>query len=391
MEHSSLLAAFSISSLRQHFRQPFLATRTFIETTITPNCSTGGYGLNYALPANPTATSTTIITVGHKPVGAVTLTSLSIPPFNHTKITIILLMTWLLGMYFFSYREPKKPAKRPPPSHSWSEYPFRLIHTTELETTHQCSHYCHHAAKLMATTHNTILRGLNAVYAQSFYVRPGTKSAANLLAYCSVVLDFLHHHHSIEERIFFPAISIATSDPNFTNENVAQHRAFESGLAALHLYAATTPPSCFSAHTMRRMIESFAPILTQHLHDEIPSIQSLHDKMPSKTLKAVYSTMVKAAEKESNPFMYVLQSSHPVQSSLTRMTIKRAAPFVFGCQDPSFLLDGQIFKYPEHPLPLPLIKFLVHWVISWRYRALWVFNPSTLYGEPRRTKFCGRS
>ena len=302
MEHSSLIATFSLSSLRKHFHTPSLTRETAIEVSSFPTISTGEYGFSYALPVNSTPVSSTTI---HTPqisklVGAITIPSSLANAFDETKHTMILFIGLLLGIYFFCRQ---KPTKRLHPSHQWPEYPFTLIHSTKTEESHQCSHYSHHAAQLMATTHNTILRGLNAVYAQSFYVRPGTKAAADLLTYCSVVIDFLHHHHDVEERIFFPAISAEIRDPSFMEQNIAQHRSFESGLKALHLLATTTPPSCFSAHTLRHMIDSFAPVLTQHLHDEIPSILSLHNKMPSATLRKIYGKMLTAAEKESDPLM----------------------------------------------------------------------------------------
>lgn len=304
MEHSSLIATFSTLSLRQHFRPPFFAIETVVEASNVPPFSNGEYGLGYALPINSTATSPSTIATPYlsKLIGGGTILSPSLHSLDQTKV-IILLMSWLFCFYCFYSRKSSRSTKRLPAPHRWPEHPFALIHNTTTGASHQCSHYSHHAAKLMASTHNTILRGLNAVYAQSFYVGPGTKSAADLLNYCSLVIDFLHHHHEVEELVFFPAISAAIGDSSFTEQNVAQHRAFESGLEAVHLYATATPPVCFSAYTLRQMLESFAPVLTQHLHDEIPSILSLHNKMPSAALRQIYSKMLTAAERESNPLM----------------------------------------------------------------------------------------
>jgi hemerythrin-like domain-containing protein len=304
MEHYSLIAAFGISSLREHLRLPFLALKT---ATAVPTFAADGDGLSYLIPVNSTiATSNTF--AHRKLISTIRGPAASALLLDHNQLVAVLLTILVLGTYLFLERKAQWSSKPLTPSYRWTDHPFPLIHTTTTTTKphHQCSHYSHHAAKLMVSTHNTILRGLNAIYAQSFYIRPNTNSATDFLAYSSTVISFLHHHHSIEERIFFPAISAATKSPNFTDENTAQHRAFESALEDLHLYVTTTPAACFSAHTLRGMLDSLAPILTQHLHDEIPSILSLHDKLPSDTLKAIYDEMVTAAEQESDPFMWVL-------------------------------------------------------------------------------------
>lgn len=300
MEHYSLVAAFGISSLREHLRLPFFALK---KATAIPTFAAGGNDLSYLLPLNST-TATSNNFAHHKFISTIRGPAASLLFLDHNQLVAVLLTILVLGTYLFLDRKAQKSSKPLTPSYRWPDHPFPLIHTTtNTKSHHQCCHYSHHAAKVMASTHNTILRGLNAIHAQSFYIRPNTKIATDLLAYSSTVISFLHHHHSIEERIFFPAISAATKSLNFTNQNIAQHRAFESALEDLHLYVTTTPAACFSAHTLRGMLDSLAPILTQHLHDEIPSILSLHEKLPSDTLKAIYDEMVTVAERESDPFV----------------------------------------------------------------------------------------
>jgi hypothetical protein len=62
----------------------------------------------------------------------------------------------------------------------------------------------------------------------------------------------------------------------------------------------------------------------------------------------------------------------------------RAGPFVLGCQDSEFLLDGEKIPFPEAPFIAP---YVVDYIIARRHAGLWRFNPSTMYGEPRQSKF----
>jgi hypothetical protein len=82
---------------------------------------------------------------------------------NQTQLIAIFLTILLLITYFFSDRKTKARSTSPAPSYKWPERPFPLIHTTAPPSPHQPAHYAHHAVKLMASTHNTILRGLNTI------------------------------------------------------------------------------------------------------------------------------------------------------------------------------------------------------------------------------------
>jgi len=51
-----------------------------------------------------------------------------------------------------------------------------------------------------------------------------------------------------------------------------------------------------------------------------------------------------------------------------------------GCQDKSFLLDGEKHAFPDVPAIVP---YIVDFALSGRHKEVWQFNPSTLYGQPR--------
>src|SRR5947207_14806835 len=95
------------------------------------------------------------------------------------------------------------------------EKPFRLISSTGANTRTDVpsNHYCRRNAQIMALTHNTIFRGLNAIYSQATQVLPGTQDAADLLLYCEITCNFIHNHHFVEESVYFPEIEKATGIP----------------------------------------------------------------------------------------------------------------------------------------------------------------------------------
>ncbi len=178
-------------------------------------------------------------------------------------------------------------------SSPWPETPFQLISDTggKTRTDVPQDHYCRQNAQIMAQTHNTIFRGLNAIYHQAKQVAPGTKDAEDLLFFCSVTCDFIHCHHNAEETAYFPAIEEAAGIPGLMECNIEQHRAFEEGLDRLQQYAQETSKDEFDGDELRRVIDDLAGPLGTHLHEEIPSILDLHGKIDSKTLERIYGRM----------------------------------------------------------------------------------------------------
>ena len=64
------------------------------------------------------------------------------------------------------------------------------------------------------------------------------------------------------------------------------------------------------------------------------------------------------------------------------LTHNRIAPFVLGNQDKNFHLDGEKVQFPEVSFPALVT---VDQVLARRHANLWRFNPSTIYGTPRKS------
>jgi hypothetical protein len=63
------------------------------------------------------------------------------------------------------------------------------------------------------------------------------------------------------------------------------------------------------------------------------------------------------------------------------LTNRRAAPLVLGCQDKHFLLDEEPARFPKLSL---FASFFVDLTLARRHANVWRFNPSNMYGQPRK-------
>lgn len=77
----------------------------------------------------------------------------------------------------------------------------------------------------------------------------------------------------------FPELEELTGVPGLMAGSVEQHAAFHGGLEAFIAYLDTVKSgeAAYSGTRLRDIIDSFAPVLTQHLHDEIKSLLRLDE------------------------------------------------------------------------------------------------------------------
>ena len=232
----------------------------------------------------------------------------SIKIWSYFPRTLVVLCFVFLNITAISFLRSRWYNKSIAPLRPLPETPFSLIHTTGLRSRPSIpsSHSCIHIARLMAYTHNTILRGLNAIYHHAPNVTLGTSDASSFLLYCRTVCDFLQLHHETEEEFFFPAIEKASRRPGLMNGNIKQHEAFEEQVRKLSEYTAITTAEKFQPQTLRLLIEDTVKPLGQHLHEEIPTLLDLWDKVDSSSLSKAYKAMHDAAEKRSDPFRYLI-------------------------------------------------------------------------------------
>ena len=130
-------------------------------------------------------------------------------------------------------------------------------------------------ASSMAVAHCMIIRGLNSVYLQAPHIQ--SKDEAAFVQYAMRWCWEIEVHHDGEENGFFPAVEELTGEKGVMNANIEQHAAFHDGVSVLHTYLQSVADGKekYDGNRITGLIDSFGEILTQHLADEIPSLQNL--------------------------------------------------------------------------------------------------------------------
>lgn len=87
----------------------------------------------------------------------------------------------------------------------------------------------------------------------------------------------VHEHHDNEESICFHQIEEMAGEPGLMTANVDQHAAFHGGLEKLltYLEAVKAGEDKYDGKRLRSIIDSFMPVLRQHLLDEIMTLLAL--------------------------------------------------------------------------------------------------------------------
>lgn len=212
----------------------------------------------------------------------------------------------------------------------------------------------------MAQIHNMIIRALNSSWNYAPTVKPSTQGASDFLLFNQQLVTALDHHHQVEDHYMFPAIEKLLDRPGAMEENVKGHQSFAEGLAIFQKYILVTRPEEFNGMTFRHIIESFAPELIQHLHDEITSLMSLH-VLHSHDLLKVWKHAEHLASKASDLYSDM--------------------PWTLGCQDKSFTIDGlRCTVTSPHWIPVAVVR---NWHAR-KHAGAWKFCPSDLHSLRRQ-------
>ncbi|KIW94935.1 uncharacterized protein Z519_04915 [Cladophialophora bantiana CBS 173.52] len=239
---------------------------------------------------------------------------------------------------------------------------YPLITTTHLENIPASvpkDHPAFWCARQMAQIHNTIIRALNASWNQAVMVQPDTQEAADFLLFNQLLFNTLNHHHHVEDDYMFPTMEKLLGRPGAMEANTKGHDSFAEGLTVFQKYVFITKPAEYNGVTLRHIIESFAPNLIQHLHDEIPTLANLHVS-DGKELMKIWKHAEHIATKDNSLYT--------------------DAPWTLGCQDKSFTIDGEKCGFPDVPWVIEAV--IRNWHAK-KHAGAWKFCPSDLSGKRR--------
>jgi hemerythrin-like domain-containing protein len=210
----------------------------------------------------------------------------------------------------------------------------------------------------MAQIHNLLIRALNSIYNQCLL--PSTPSqTASFLHYCRVFTSILHHHHEIEDTWLFPEFERLLAQPGAMAGNVEEHDAFLPGLTLFDAYVSKTRPEEYCGMTLRNMLERFAPLLVEHLHEEIPTILGMW-KVEAKELEKCWAVAEKMGRSGGS--------------------VWEAPAMILACVDKEMVMDGEACTFPDAP---GVVEWVVRKGLSRRFAEVWRWAPFGMDGVRR--------
>lgn len=154
----------------------------------------------------------------------------------------------------------------------------------------------------MIIVHNLLLRGINSIYLQCINVERDPAVVPDFVSYAETWGKTVHEHHDAEETLVFPEMEELAGEPGLMEANVAQHKAFHDGVGTYQAYLADVGAGKekYDGQRLKAIIDSFMPVLRQHLSDEIDSLMAL-EKYEEKTqwdkwFKGVMDKVLKKAD-----------------------------------------------------------------------------------------------
>ncbi|KUI68305.1 hypothetical protein VM1G_03929 [Cytospora mali] len=253
----------------------------------------------------------------------------------------------------------------------WADGPFELLPASiignkageKLKGTHV-------VAQEMCLVHNVLLRGINSVYLQCVNVEvQSPESIPDFVNYAEQWGLSVHEHHETEETFFFPEIESFAGAEGIMEASVGQHEAFHDGLAAFMGYidAVKSGRETYSGERLKGIIESFMPVLREHLWDEVKTLLAL-EEFEDKGDWVAWFKRTQAA---------ILKKTGNADMKYTTV------PF-FLCNHDRTFEEGKFAGWP--PVPW-FARLLVRWFFAPKHKAWWRFAPCDVYGEPRDMPF----
>lgn len=131
----------------------------------------------------------------------------------------------------------------------------------------------------MSLVHNTLFRGINAVYLQCINVgKTGTpKDKLDFANFAYKWGEMVHEHHTLEETDVFPEINDLAGVPGLMDANLEEHKAFHEGVSEYSEYLGKVKDEKeeYDGEKLKGIIDSFMPILRTHLVNEIDTLIAL--------------------------------------------------------------------------------------------------------------------
>ncbi|KAJ4350508.1 uncharacterized protein N0V89_009129 [Didymosphaeria variabile] len=136
---------------------------------------------------------------------------------------------------------------------------------------------------------------------------------ADFVLYIKTWGDMVHHHHSMEETEAFPQwdeiAKAGGASESITSRNIEQHHAFEVGFEDFRTYAEEMQggKAEYDGKKVKAMLESFAAVLNEHLHDEVTMILDM-EKYDGVALKKVMDAAAQKSINSADPVLFPMKA-----------------------------------------------------------------------------------
>ncbi|XDG05339.1 hypothetical protein ABKA04_004954 [Annulohypoxylon sp. FPYF3050] len=243
----------------------------------------------------------------------------------------------------------------------YADHPFQLLPTPTYQ-------FCKdgkadefiETATHMALVHNVMIRCLNTIYLQAPHIH--LEQEKPFLQFAEFWYKVVEHHHRTEEEYLFPVIEEMSGTKDVMQENTKQHDAFQDGLRAYvdHVRRCLSGELKYRGSEFLEVIDSFAPILWEHLRDEIPTFVEL--RKYGRKLHGFFARLAAEAGKTQQ-----------------ELGVLSGAVFLMVTHDVEYE-DGIHAGFPPVPAAVTWGLRNVAW---WAHRDWWAFAPCDSSGKMR--------
>lgn len=233
----------------------------------------------------------------------------------------------------------------------------------------------------MCLIHNVFIRILNCIYLQARNVKTEA-DASDFATFIHAWIVTIHEHHGNEEKYFFPWMEKCIGVDGFMEKNVEQHHAFNPGLEALEKYvnALRAKEDVYDGEKIISLIDGFGTTLTDHLKDEIKTLEDLaqyESKIDWKAWnKLTQDIAVKTADKVS----------------IQRGSERSSANILKYYEIPIVMTNFDVpFEAPYHQATWPPLPWIAATIFRWlyipRHKGAWRFSSCDSRGRPKELEF----
>ncbi|KAJ9658698.1 hypothetical protein H2198_003576 [Neophaeococcomyces mojaviensis] len=218
----------------------------------------------------------------------------------------------------------------------------------------------------MAHAYNAYIRALNSCYNHASVI--SDEQVPDFLLFNQTLFNILSRHLETEQQYILPLLHKPVQHPRASLRKAVLINDDHTFLGAFHAWAnyihdpATS--NNFSSDYIRLQISTFAPILVQHLHDEVSGLGALVSDgvLIQKHLTRIWSKV-----------------ADTVSANLDLYT---DAVLLVGCHDKDFTINGHRADQEYPRLPIGTTTMVKKWH-SRKYSGAWRFCSSDFSGKRR--------